>query len=36
MQNTQYKLSRLAQAHLLNIKTYTVDNFSLCLPKRTK
>ena len=28
MQNNQYKLGSLAQAHLLNIKTYTVENFS--------
>ncbi|MFC3854063.1 type II toxin-antitoxin system RelE/ParE family toxin [Salinispirillum marinum] len=27
MQNKQYKLSRLAQAHLLQIKSYTVENF---------
>ena len=28
MQNTEYKLSKLAQAHLRKIKSYTVTNFS--------
>ena len=28
MQNSPYKLSRLAQAHLLKIRKYTVENFS--------
>lgn len=28
MKNQQYKLSRLAQEHLLNIKKYTINNFS--------
>lgn len=27
MQDKQYKLSRLAQEHLLNIKTYTTKNY---------
>ncbi|WP_026349307.1 type II toxin-antitoxin system RelE/ParE family toxin [Arsukibacterium perlucidum] len=28
MQNRRYKLSNLAQAHLLGIKSYTMENFS--------
>ncbi|MBM7070605.1 type II toxin-antitoxin system RelE/ParE family toxin [Shewanella sp. 202IG2-18] len=28
MPNKQYKLSKLAQAHLQKIKSYTIDNFS--------
>ncbi|MDK9735715.1 type II toxin-antitoxin system RelE/ParE family toxin [Vibrio sp. D404a] len=28
MQNNKYKLSKLAQAHLRKIKSYTVNNFS--------
>ncbi|MFL0868385.1 type II toxin-antitoxin system RelE/ParE family toxin [Vibrio parahaemolyticus] len=28
MQKNKYKLSKLAQAHLLKIKDYTVNNFS--------
>lgn len=28
MQNRHYKLSNLAQAHLLGIKSYTIENFS--------
>lgn len=28
MQNKHYKLSRLAQTHLHNIKKYTIENFS--------
>ncbi|WP_254795702.1 type II toxin-antitoxin system RelE/ParE family toxin [Arsukibacterium indicum] len=28
MQNKRYQLSNLAQAHLLNIKNYTIENFS--------
>lgn len=28
MHNKRYKLSKLAQAHLLKIKSYTVNNFS--------
>jgi toxin ParE1/3/4 len=28
MPNKRYKLSNLAQAHLLNIKNYTIENFS--------
>lgn len=28
MQNRRYKLSNLAQAHLLGIKSYTTENFS--------
>lgn len=27
MQNKQYKLSRLAQEHLINIKKYTIKNY---------
>lgn len=27
MQDKQYKLSQLAQEHLLNIKTYTIKNY---------
>lgn len=29
MNNKPYKLSRLAQEHLLKIKNYTVDNYSV-------
>ncbi|HFG2088799.1 TPA: type II toxin-antitoxin system RelE/ParE family toxin, partial [Vibrio cholerae] len=28
MQNKQYKLSQLAQEHLLKIKHYTIENFA--------
>lgn len=28
MKNKQYKLSQLAQDHLLNIKHYTIENFA--------
>ncbi|TBR42807.1 type II toxin-antitoxin system RelE/ParE family toxin [Marinomonas agarivorans] len=28
MQTSQYKLSKLAQSHLCNIKNYTIENFS--------
>lgn len=28
MQNQSYKLSRLAQSHLLNVKSYTIEHFS--------
>ncbi|TXZ06207.1 type II toxin-antitoxin system RelE/ParE family toxin [Vibrio mimicus] len=28
MQNKQYKLSQLAQEHLLKIKNYTIENFA--------
>ncbi|EGR1117402.1 type II toxin-antitoxin system RelE/ParE family toxin, partial [Vibrio cholerae] len=28
MQNKQYKLSQLAQEHLLKIRNYTIENFA--------